>query len=29
LGAGIRIIPGRRHIERGAGLAKRPGDAHQ
>ena len=27
LGAGIRIIPGRRHVEGGVGLAKRPGDA--
>ena len=29
LGARIRIIPSRRHIEGGVGLAKGPGDAHQ
>src|SRR5580698_2576361 len=27
--AGIRIIPGRRHVEGGVGLAKGPGDAHR
>src|SRR5512142_3246234 len=29
LGAGIRIIPGRRHVEGGVRLAKGPGDAPQ
>jgi hypothetical protein len=29
LGSGVRVIPGRRHIEGGVGLAKGPGDAHK
>ena len=29
LAARIRIIPGRRHVELGVGLAKGPGDAHK
>ena len=29
LGAGIRISPGRRHVERGVGLAKGPRGAHK
>jgi len=29
LGAGIRIIPGRRHVVDGVGLAKSSGDAHE